>query len=193
MTGGRYRSKLEVFRDLLVAARHASKKTRIIGLANLNPSTFKKHMATARAGGLVTVTDGEYRLTVKADRVLAALQQLMAKSTELDLTLQFLEQSGLPSAGHPWKEGTVLRQVSRVAWGDGASSSHPSPASLSRSGGFAPSTPRRRSGKREIDEILVGLIPESQSPSVLQPSDRRLPAGGPSPGMDATSRNLRRS
>lgn len=169
----RYRSKLEVFRDLLVATRHASRKTRIIGLANLNRSTFQKHMAIARAGGLVTLAESEYRLTEKADRVLAALQELMAKSNELDLTIQFLERSGLPPATKRWTEGAVLRQLSRVAWSEADVSSRSTGLAFARSGGISATPSGVSSRKHDIEEILSP--PPTSRGSSLPAAIPRLP------------------
>ena len=134
-TSGRaYRTKVEVFRDVLVATRLSSKKTRIMGLANLNPATFRRHMAVARSQGLVTVIAGEYLLTEKANRALQALDDLVARSRELDDVVRFLEQNALPPSASQWPAGEVLRRISSTAWsdaqrGDGALSS-----AFSRSG-----------------------------------------------------------
>jgi predicted transcriptional regulator len=188
----RYRSKLEVFRDLLVATRHAPKKTRIIGLANLNPSTFQKHMAIARSGGLVTVTNGEYNLTEKADRVLAALQELMAKSNELDITIQFLERNGLPPATNRWTDGAVLRQVSRAAWSEAESLSHSPGSALARSGGIGASASGSPDRKRDIEEILSALATGRRSPLPSSRSGHGLAVTDPQRVDDSRHPNLRR-
>lgn len=140
MAQARYRSKLEVLRDLLAATRHASRKTRIIGLANLNPATFQKYIGFARAQGLVEETDGNYRLTDRAERALGVLQELMAKSNELDSAVQLLERSTYlgPIAG--WNDGDALRQISRMAWGEVQVGEKSGRASLNRARGSASAT-----------------------------------------------------
>lgn len=153
----RYRSKLEVFRDVLVATRHSSKKTRIMGLANLNHSGFQKHMEFARDQGLIVVNHGDYCLTDRADRVLAALQELMAKSNELDRAIQSLERSAVPRSATRWSEGAVLRNVSRIAWNDVERASDTPSSAFARSGAFNPSLPGLTGRRRDIAEILSGF------------------------------------
>lgn len=138
MAQPRYRSKLEVFRDLLAATRRASRKTRIIGLANLNPQTFQKYIEFARGRGLVVENDGRYTLTDRADRALAVLQELMAKSNELDSAVQQLERSTCLGRIAGWSEGEVLRQISRMTWGEMHDEGRSVHASFARSAGVAP-------------------------------------------------------
>jgi hypothetical protein len=121
-------------------------------------------MAIARSGGLVTVASGEYNLTDKADRVLAALQELMAKSNELDITIQFLERSGLPPATKRWTEGAVLRQVSRAAWSESESLSHSPGSGFARSAGLSANSSGSSGRKRDIEEILSALANAHRSP-----------------------------
>lgn len=192
MARARYRSKLEVFRDLLVATRHASKKTRIIGLANLNPSTFQRHMAIARAQGLVTVAAGGFQLTQKADQVLAALQELMAKSNELDNTIQFLERSGLPPAGTRWSDGTVLRQVSRLAWGETGGPSPSTGSAFARSGGVATKSPGEYGPSGGIEELLSTIATRRGHSARLATPHRALGDEALPPDVDVRSPTFRR-
>jgi len=133
--GRAYRTKVEVFRDVLAAVRLSSKKTRIIGLANLNPATFRRHMTLARSQGLVSVIGGDYLLTDKASQVLDALDQLVTKSRELDDVVQLLERNALPTHSESWTSGAVLRHISRMAWSDVQRSAGDTPTSFARSGG----------------------------------------------------------
>ena len=51
-----YRSKVEILRDFLVAIQESGKKTRIIGLANLNPSSFRPYLRFCLAHEPVSYT-----------------------------------------------------------------------------------------------------------------------------------------
>ena len=158
----RYRSKLELFQEMLEATRHASRKTRIIGLANLNPRTFQKYMDFASSHGLTVEKNGTYRLTDRADRALAVLRQVAVKSTELDATILQLKRGTWLGRIDGWTEGDALRQISRIAW-SGAPSSYrescllpsQSNASAVPYGNKAPSEKSlvRRSGARK-DAVL---------------------------------------
>lgn len=190
MARQRYRSKLEVFRDVLVATRHASKKTRIMGLANLNPTTFHKHMDFAIDQGLIVINGGEYHLTDKADRVLAALQELMAKSNELDRAIQSLERSAVPKNRNQWSEGAVLRNVSRIAWGEVHQSGSVGPSAFSKSGGLSRAPGGAHREPRTITEIL-SAIPLASPPTLT--SSRPVRRGGPAstrPDREPSSQDI---
>jgi predicted transcriptional regulator len=166
-----YRSKLEVFRDVLVATRQASRKTRIIGLANLNPTSFQRHMALARAHGFVLVDDGDYRLTDKADRFLAALDEVMAKSLQLDEAVRSLEQSALAASPDQRRDGVVLRYISRLAWSEVQRPGNGSMPSFSRAGGVSANPNGSPDRTRDLSEILSSLprMPQSNLAALTDP------------------------
>jgi len=161
-----YRSRLEILRDFLTATRDAGRKTRIIGLANLNPTSFRDYLEYSIALGLVQDTSGGYRLTPRADVVLDAIQRLLVRTAEVDAALLDLQRGleGLPSAA-PSAPGT-LRFVSRIAWNEIARSASGAYSNLDG--------PRARSASVELDSVALpswfvrGDPPESEGP-VLSP------------------------
>jgi len=165
MGGRKYRTKIEVLGDFLEAARQGRNKTRIIGLANLNPTSFQKYLEFCVSLDLIRVTPGGYRLTARADEVLEAIQGVLRESKQADSALYGLQKSlgRLPvdDAG-----GTaVLRYVSRVAWGQ-------IPRVRVRSS--EPSLPTSRFTVRAPDpwndrEAEEALGPESRSAAYLLP------------------------
>jgi predicted transcriptional regulator len=172
-TSGRaYRTKVEVFRDVLAAVRLSSKKTRIIGLANLNPATFRRHMTVARSHGLVTVIGGDYLLTDKANRVLDALDQLVAKSRELDDVVQLLERNALPTNGEPWTSGAVLRNISRMAWNDVQRTGEEYSTPFARSGGSTALSGKALDSMRAPIELLRAPAAMKESRAPAPPSRR---------------------
>jgi len=113
-----YRSRLEILRDFLDATREGGKKTRIIGLANLNPSSFQSYLDYCVALRLIQDTPAGYRLTPRADIVLDAIERLLSRSAEVDAALLALQKGveGAPTPGSPSKG--ALRYVSRLAWNE---------------------------------------------------------------------------
>lgn len=193
MTRRTYRSKLELFRDLLVAVRYSSKKTRIMGLANLNPATFRKHMALARAQGLVVVSGTDYCLTERADEVLFALQQLVVKGRELDDGVRFFERSALHRSSDHSAEGAILRHISRFAWGEfqrvGDGGSH----SFSRAGGRVTSAAGTRDVPHDPLEILSSLPRARESMTAASRPGRRFPSRSALSEGDPASRDAARA
>lgn len=112
-----YRSRVEILRDFLVAVRATEKKTRVIGLANLNPTSYRPYLEFCLAHRLVRHAGQGYRLTPRAESVLDAIDRLVSRSAEVDAALLEL-QRGLdvagPSAPAP---NQALRYVSLVAFG----------------------------------------------------------------------------
>jgi predicted transcriptional regulator len=165
-----YRSKLELFRDVLVATRYASKRTRIIGLANLNPGTFQKHMSLASAHGLVRVEGGDFRLTERAEPVLVAVQDLLTRSHAIDGAVKVLDQS-LHSPGEGLRaDGSVLHHVSRIAWAEIQRLDKPGPVAYQKSGGLRVASPGSSAGPMDLLDVLAAMRGGSQ------------PAGGPGVG-----------
>jgi predicted transcriptional regulator len=114
----RHRSRLEVLRDFLSAVDEGRKKTRIIGRANLNPSSFQSYLDSCLLLRLVEVTPDGYRLTARAARTQEAIERLIVRSSEVDAALLDLHRGfngSKPSA--PATHGT-LRYVSTLAWSE---------------------------------------------------------------------------
>jgi len=113
-----YRSRLEILRDFLDATRDGGKKTRIIGLANLNPSSFQSYLDYCLALRLVQDTPVGYRLTPRADVVLDAIERLLARSAEVDAALLSLQQGCEGTVAPGVAPKGALRYVSRLAWNE---------------------------------------------------------------------------
>lgn len=92
-TGKRYRSKLEVLRDFLDATRSGEKRTRIIGVANLNVRSFRRYRDFCLDRGLIMSTSGGYALTPEADTCLEAIRGVLTKREELNGLLESLERA----------------------------------------------------------------------------------------------------
>jgi predicted transcriptional regulator len=88
--GRTYRTRLEVLHDFLDASRRASRKTRIIGLANLNPSYFETYAQFCLEHHLLERTAEGYRSTELADQVIVAIRRVLSKTTELDGAIRSL-------------------------------------------------------------------------------------------------------
>lgn len=107
---------MEILRDFLEATRASGKKTRIIGLANLNPSSFQFYRQFCLSRQLIEEAAGGYRLTKRADQALAAIDRVVARGTELDAALTDLHRHVGRTLPGPPRPGEALRWVSRVAW-----------------------------------------------------------------------------
>jgi predicted transcriptional regulator len=90
VTARKYRTKLRVLRDVLLASRKGSKKTRIIGLANLNRASFDSYMSFCLKSGLLEQHDGRYETTPRAEEALGIIDVVLARASELDAALQRL-------------------------------------------------------------------------------------------------------
>lgn len=112
----RYRSKLELFRDFLRAVQQDPKKTRILGLANLNPRSFERYARHCLEQELVVRTPVGYQLTARAEAVLGRLDRLLAMRTEVTLALSTLERLVGPNAGAPSGTTEPPRYVSPIIW-----------------------------------------------------------------------------
>jgi predicted transcriptional regulator len=90
--GNRYRTKLEVLRDFLNAVQKDSKKTRIIGLANLNPTSFERYLTRCIELDLVRQSSGGgFRLSPKGPAALKALERVVDKRTEYEGAVRLLQ------------------------------------------------------------------------------------------------------
>jgi predicted transcriptional regulator len=114
-----YRSRVEILRDFLDATRRSGRKTRIIGLANLNPESFQRYLELSLALELVeTAPGGGYRTTGRAEVVLDSISRLLAKSGEVDSALRDLQRGLDGFASAPGENPVALRYVSRIAWNE---------------------------------------------------------------------------
>jgi predicted transcriptional regulator len=113
-----YRTRLEILQDFLGAVRETGKKTRIIGRANLNPSSFQPYLDFCLALELVQDTPAGYQLTPRAGAVLEVTQRLLARSAEVDAALLDLHRgfNGSKPVRLPTKG--ALRYVSILAWNE---------------------------------------------------------------------------
>jgi predicted transcriptional regulator len=117
-TEGRYRSKLEVLRDFLRATRQERKKTRIIGVANLNPGSFQRYLEVCIQRELVRRTPAGYELTPRAEVVLERVDRLLEMSTEIETAVRDLDRILGPSSFGPKDRDGAPRYVSRIAWSE---------------------------------------------------------------------------
>jgi len=120
---GRYRTKVEILRDLLDAASKARRKTRIIGLANLNQESFQRYAALAISAGLLREQDGHYVPTPRAKEWLRAVDSVLRKGSEVSSALASLSrltrQSLRPLPSTPEETGEIARQLlGRLAWSE---------------------------------------------------------------------------
>jgi predicted transcriptional regulator len=110
-----YRTHLEVLYDFLDACRRAPRKTRIIGLANLNPRYFGIYAQFCLEHRLIEWTGTGYRGTERTIPAMNAIRRVIAQSAELDeaiRALQVMVPGALPgSAPVPARE-TLLAPAS---------------------------------------------------------------------------------
>lgn len=123
-----YRTRLEVLHDFLDASRRASHKTRIIGLANLNPGYFDRYARFCLDHHLLELSTEGYRPTDRGTEVLVAIRRVLSKTAELDDAMQglgvVLRRDPEPhpvyaplTSSHPpdaWQD-LLLRSVARLS------------------------------------------------------------------------------
>lgn len=114
---------MEILRDLLDAASRAHRKTRIIGIANLNQESFQRYSALAVSAGLLRHQDGHYATTPHAKEWLRAVDSVLRKGTEVSSALASLSrltrQTVRSGAASPEESGEVARQLlGRLAWAE---------------------------------------------------------------------------
>ncbi len=156
-----YRTRVEVLRDFLRAVRQEPKKTRIIGLANLNPSSFRRYLNFGIAFDLVRPTPGGFRLTVRAEAVLDSIERLLAKTAEFESILGELYRSlgGAPLGQGP-RSSSHGRTVSRIALAEIAL------PHIGRSGGLVSPGERFPDPGLPIDSIERWWLRDGQAPVV---------------------------
>lgn len=116
----RYRTKLELLRDFLLAVSAESGKTRIINRANLNPASFRRYLLYCNRMDLVRKESGGYYLTDKAVPAVNALDHFIERSGELDTAFRDLQRvfgrgsNGAAAMG----PAAVRHHASRAAWAE---------------------------------------------------------------------------
>lgn len=159
---------MEILRDLLDAASRAHRKTRIIGIANLNQESFQRYSALAISAGLLRQQDGHYATTPHAKEWLRAVDSVLRKGTEVSSALASLSRltrsTFRSNASSPEESGEIARQLlGRLAWAElGVVEDEGAPPAPSASGSLLPS-------RRPLSPPMDGGWPVS--PPV--PSDRR--------------------
>lgn len=97
VAGRRYRTKVEILRDLLAAAVREFRKTRIIVRANLNEESFSKYSGLALEHGLLGRTPVGYRATPRGREWVQAADRVATKRSELSTAIRDLD--GLTNPG----------------------------------------------------------------------------------------------
>jgi predicted transcriptional regulator len=111
-----YRTRLEVLRDILGVPGEEANKSRIIRLANLNPTAFDRYVSFCLDSGLLELADNRYRKTGVCVPAIQAINHVLAKAEELGSAIRELGTTiGLESLD---PEAPVLRFASSAAWGD---------------------------------------------------------------------------
>lgn len=144
---GRYRTKIEVLRDIVRAASNEERKTRIIGMANLNQSSFQRYSKLGVSLGLLEPTASGLTATPAAEEWLFAVDTILSKGTEVAAAIDSLYRLTQPTSengkstprGKPPYDAVQL--LARLAWADLR------PASRGISGG------RPGSGRRAFSPI----------------------------------------
>jgi predicted transcriptional regulator len=114
----RYRTKLEVLRDFLEAVNQNPHKTRIIGLANLNPGSYERYRELTRHLGLVAIGSEGCYLSTRGATALDALRRFSDKSSELDQAYVDLQRSVLGTRSPRPADAEPLDLASRAAWAE---------------------------------------------------------------------------
>ena len=99
MSRRKYRAKIEILRDVLVAARRGENKTRIMGHANLNWSSLERYLSFCTERDLLLPKNGGFCFTPRAEQTLGVIDLVLARDSELNEALQELEQ--LTRSGWP--------------------------------------------------------------------------------------------
>ncbi len=115
-----YRTSIEVLRDILRAADSPTPKTRIIGIANLNPRSFREYAQFCTDHGLLGLTEAGYVSTLRGKGVLTAIEVILARTVELETAVQHFHRSIYGFVPVPAVQAAALRQLSRWMWNDGA-------------------------------------------------------------------------
>ena len=115
LSGQRYRTRIEVLRDVLESTAAESTKTRILRHANLNPASFDRYLAFCVGRGLVEPAGRKFRRTASGDAAMVAIDSLISKAAELGSAMQQLGTC-LGSEASPVESTAALRFASLAAW-----------------------------------------------------------------------------
>lgn len=116
MSSRRYRTKLEVLRDFLRAVRQDGKKSRIVALSNLNPTSFQRYLRLCLEWGLVQKTPHGFELSPRATVVLDRIDRLLDMRSEVDTAAQRLDRLLGTNAPEDERDLQRPRYISAVAW-----------------------------------------------------------------------------
>ena len=188
-----YRSKIEVLRDFLSAAREPVPKTRLIGMANLNPLSFQRYLRICTERGLIDSVSGAYVATPRAGPLLEAIDGLILKTSELELALEVLEGTTQTPGGRNGGNGRAVSPFLRQAWNEivlrpvDPSNEHRSAAFVVHPGAFLECPAPRSASETSPGPLLESAVPATKrraKPKGLkrQQHPARAPESQPSRG-----------
>lgn len=172
----RYRSKIEVLRDLLEAARQDQCKTRIIGQANLNEESFTRYARYAIDEGLLERReDSTYHATARGELWREAANAVLAKEGELASAFGELSRLIVPSG----RLRIVEPRLSLSILGE---------AEVPR---FTPVDVTLERAHRSGGHLLLDPLPPDTGPPMIRPSVGRY-SSPPLPGRTSPLARRRR-
>lgn len=80
----KYRTKLMILRDFLLAVSKEKKKTRIMYAANMNPVTFNKYLSKYLSEVLIEKQGDFYQITKKGEQTLEMCEKILEKISEIE-------------------------------------------------------------------------------------------------------------
>ena len=129
--GRAYRTRLEVLRDILGVPGDEANKSRIIRLANLNPTAFDRYVRFCLETGLLELEDNRYRKTGVSVPAIQAINHVLAKAGELGTAIRDLGTTLGREGVDLDSQAPVVRFASAAAWGDLTRSGAPGNGSAS--------------------------------------------------------------
>jgi predicted transcriptional regulator len=105
---GKYRDMLGIIADILRAAGSGSKKTRIMGVANLSYRLFEKYLGRTVQVGFLRLNGDGYEVTERGQAFLEKYLALSSRSSKLENELQSVEfeRETLKRMCQPLRNGT---------------------------------------------------------------------------------------
>lgn len=194
MTAGRnYRTNIEILGDLLGAVRKPVPKTRIMGAANLNPHSFQDYLRFCTEHDLVLLTPGGYVSTRRGDSVREAIEDLVAKTNELESVAHRFHRNVNDQLAPNGANGAALHFVSRWVWNEvvlngrnGSRGRRSGGLALGGHGGLGndgdPSGPRDRSQEDILDERARPIEKRDRAKEVVSRKGGRLSPSRARPG-----------
>lgn len=167
----RYRTGIEVLRDVLTAVRQEPKKTRIIAVANLNPVTFVRYQAYCDTLGLIQRNGDGYHLTPRGAAAIDGIDRLLAQAAEIERRLAELQRVFGAGGNGSRPNGDVARLASHLVLSDAGRQEGPS------------------NGHRERDRIPLETRLDPPAPLPERPPRKKGRDRGPrfSPRVPAAS------